>query len=607
MIDLAAATGVDEPRLMLSPERDRFSIERPPASPFVGGQIIGVGQESEGRSERLADVDQVLEVDAYLEEQLARLRRMVDRYPSKARPRANLGVALLNAGWLDEAATELAAAATIDPRDYSATASLGHVRVQQNRLDEAEALYRRLRVAHPHDANPVIALADIEVRRERLDDSVHLWREAIALQPNSSDVYANLGVVLCMLGRYSEAIAALKQGLHVDVRGANTYHTLGVAYALEGQLKRAVRCFRTALNLVPLMADATESLSTVLLANGQVTEAIDVLESYVAKVSGDFEALEQLGRAYTLLANYRSARLQLIRALNALSESGDADLIQLHRARLLNNLGACSLRLSAFDEAGRHFLASMTSDPTASVPFQNLARLQLEQGRAGEAAKTLRACADRFPADEEARLLLAYALNLEGKSDQAIAEMRDLVETTGASPQAWAVLGALLTDGARRPTEAVSVLESARLRWPNDPILINNLAYAHLMNEEPRAARVILGPILDSEATREPHEEVVLRATSGLLHIWEGDLESGTRRYQRAAEVARQHGYLDLSAAARQKMHLELARAHLRSGDKIQAFQAAKDGLNVPSGQYRRDLRSLVESLRAEMRESRSG
>lgn len=608
MIDLATTTGANAPAFIPNPGGYPFWVERPMVNPFVEAGTIGFtagGRELADPAESwLGEREGHPGTDVLLDDIVAWSRQDAERYPSSARVRANLGLALLNRGMLEEAAAEFATALELDPWHYVATANLARTRVSQGRLTDAQELYRRLREDYPSDPSPVMGLAGVAEREEDLEEAVRLWGQAIELRPSSAVARSNLGAVLLRLGRHREAIASLKQAARVETRRATIYHALGVAYALVGEQARAVRSFRTALALNPRMPETVQSLATVLLGQERAREAVEVLEGYVGQVSGDFEAHEQLAWAYARLGNYQAARLQWFRALGALRRS-DNDM-PLNRARLINNLGVCLLRLGALDEAHRRFQDSIALSPESSVPYQNLARLYLEAERPQDAAKTLRACAARFSEDEETRLMLAYAMQQGGQASEALAEIEGWVASSLATVRAWAVLGYLLTDVVRQPAAAVRVLEEARRRWPEDVGLANNLAYAHLMNETPESARTVLESLPKEAERQDPTLAIVLQATWGLLRLWEGDFEGAEQGYRKAAETAEHQGLKHLARMVRQKMHLELARAHRRAGNAEAARRTALKGLPLPGERhYRQDLRFLAEELRAEERQTR--
>lgn len=609
MIDLATTTGANTPVLLPDPAGYSFWVERPTAGPFVEGTTIGftaVGQElEEGPKSWIKDDKEISRSDALLDEIVTRSRQDVERYPSSARTRANLGLALLNRGKLEDAATEFTTALQLDPRHYVAAANLARTRVIQGRLTEGQKLYNLLRDDHPIDPGPIMGLAAIAEREGDLEEAVRLWQQAIQLRPNSAAAHSNLATTFLRLGCHREAIASLKLAVRIEARRATIHHALGVAYALAGQQSKAVRSLRMALALNPRMADGVQSLAAVLLSQGRALEAVEALEVYVADATGDFEAHEQLASAYAELNNYQAARRQWFRALEALGRSGHD--MRLDQARLINNLGVCFLQLGALDEAHKRFQESIRLSPDDPAPYQNLARLYFKKASYfQDAATVLRTCAKRFPDDEETRLMLAYALQMGSEGREAVVEMEDWVALGNATARAWTALGFLLTDVVHQPARAVHVLEEARRKWSEDGMLANNLAYAYLMNEDPESARAVLESLPKDADWQTSATAVVLRATWGLLRLWEGDFKAAELGYRKATEEAERQGLGELARTAQQKMHLELARAYQRAGNADAARQIARKGLTLPGERhYRRELSSILEKLRAAASQTR--
>lgn len=100
---------------------------------------------------------------------------------------------------------------------------------------------------------------------------------------------------------------------------------------------------------------------------------------------------------------------------------------QLHTRHPANREGTLRLaiilaRLES-NRRARELLAALTEPPaadwTADLAFQELARMQLAAGRPAEAEKTLKAAVARFPADEKLSLLLASALDRQGRQGEA--------------------------------------------------------------------------------------------------------------------------------------------------------------------------------------------
>ena len=91
---------------------------------------------------------------------------------------------------------------------------------------------------------------------------------------------------------------------------------------------------------------------------------------------------------------------------------------------------------------------------------------------------------------------------------------------------------------------AIAVLRKGFDKWGDNPIIINNLAYAHLLRGETVPARLLL-ELIPKSASRRPY----IAATEGLLLLSEGKIDDGDRSYRRAEGIASQSGNQDLALA----------------------------------------------------------
>jgi hypothetical protein len=105
MIDLATTVGVDQPTFL--PEGSSFHLERHADLPFVDSSTVTVTERgglaelpAESPYGRFADHNSAF---AILDKIVDELRRTAERFPWSARARADLGLALLNRGKLEEA------------------------------------------------------------------------------------------------------------------------------------------------------------------------------------------------------------------------------------------------------------------------------------------------------------------------------------------------------------------------------------------------------------------------------------------------------------------------------------------------------------------------
>ncbi len=561
---------------------------------FLGG--IGLRAERGGPTVRHA-ASSIDDAERHFAERvIAGLRQVALRYPQSALARNNLGVALLNAGEMAGAEREFAAALRLDPTLVVPALGLARIAIAAGALDAALTALLALRQSHSANPWPTMHLADVAFLRGHYDEAVELWRNALELAPELAVAQYNIGITLLHAAPEHERRAAIrhfKAAASGDARNALYRYGLGVAYAVAGQRPQAARAFSLALALDPDMLEAVRGLATVMLEEGQGTRALALLKDRID--AADYVGLELRAWAYSLQGNHRATRAWLFRAIEAFRRSGIDEPVRY--SRLLNNLGACEWRLDSEEEAATHFRRALLLDPATNPDaYRNLARLLLHMRRFAEARAPLDALLARFPDDPEGRLLWATWLQEHGRTDEALAVLRATIASGEAGELTYVVAGYLLNDIAYDPPGARAVLLEGQRRFPRNPLIANNLAYAYLSEGKVAEGRALLRDITMPAGGAA---EVVLRATRGLLALWEGDLRAGRTGYRQAARAAEAQGNRPLARNVRQKAHLELARALKRAGDATAALGEVRAGLAIEgvSPAYRQDLEALYEAL----------
>jgi tetratricopeptide (TPR) repeat protein len=406
-------------------------------------------------------------------------------------------------------------------------------------------------------------------------------------------------MVLLKLGRNREAIATLRAAAHLEVRTPALYEALGVAYCVDGNFRRAAVAFKTTLSLTPWAPNAIHGLAQSLFELKQTDEAMALLVGYLEKKPQDNKAKELLAKTYAARGQYRSAIAQLIQVWGDITET-DSSLLR--RVNVANNIGAYYLDNGEKQQAEQWFVKAITIGPnTSSIPYNNLARIYLRNREIPRAFEILRRAQSRCGDDPDTRSVLASCFERVGSYDDAIAQVKPIVESGRATADIYAQLGALLTEGKGEYESALQVLKEASRRFSDHAIVANNLAYLYLLIGDAHSAR----PILETSMQRledewmHPGSKVCLTATYGLLKIVEGDFSEGMRLYRRAEKLCSQLGLKEMANIAVQKMHLELARAYVRNHDYQHAREHVREGLAIRDGKiaYEQHLQALKKRL----------
>jgi Flp pilus assembly protein TadD len=578
--------------------RIEFQIEPLGHNPLVPTAPMLFKQE--GRDlvvEWLPESDQgrTLPPDEILDQVIERSRKDVQRYPRSSRARTNLGLALLSAGRTDEATGLFQEALQLGSDNYVAASSLGKALVKRGRYDEAEQLYRTLAQNFPEAITPLMSLAHLAIRRDDPTAAERIIRGVIRTGTKSPVPHYQLATLLIRLGKATEAVKELRTALKSDVRSPSLYQALGVAYALAGDNAKSSRAFKSALNLAPSLGDAVRGLANTLLNVGNADATIEVLAAYLEENSQDAQARVSLGRAYTQKGRHGLARSQFTQALQLVE--GNKRLSSL-RYQLANDIGVSFYYERDLKQAERWFRQSIAFEPRGeSLPYKNLAWILVEFEKYQEAQDVLSRCKALFGEEKEVSVLLASMYGELGQYDKAISELTPLLTRDDCDAGVFASLGAYLADGRHDFLGSRDVLRQGLEKFPNDKLIVNNLAYSCLMMDKLDEARELL-----KNHCPNPGSDVLLNATWGLLYLKEGNKKEARALYGEAARLASLAGNRRLAETVKQKMHLEFANDLFRSGDMLGALKEINSGLRSGKGRlaYANDL--LLTKLNIEQR-----
>lgn len=570
MIDvLDVAVGAD-PRFIAEPTTGTVALPDSPGRP-----------PEEGASSQLADA--VCE----------RTLRTVARFQDSPRGWTNHGLACLAAGRLDEAWAALGHALELDPEQL--LASVGQLRILTARSNFEAARQAADGLLTEQGSTPVLLAACAELA-ERMEDNARaaaLWQRLTQVRADAPLPHFHLALALRATGELRGAVRELKAALRLVPQAAVFYHALGVLYSELGAEGQALQAFRAALALQPDSPAALHGVIGILIRRQELDQAQAQLEERLRVDRADALVHELLAEVSFHRRAFSQARTRLLEGLGL-----GRDLTPGVRSRMHNNLGVCYWHLGDRITAGRMFTRAIEDGSDTSLPYQNLARCEIYAGRLAEARAVLDECRNRFPHSEDSRLVFAQLLYGNGHRDLAIEDLDRLVHAPDAPARAFACLGVFLEEGAQRHADAMDVLLRGLELFPANPLLINNLAYVYLMGGEVHAARGMLES-LPSHGVADAETSVVLPATWGLLHLWEGNLRAGVQGYRRAQHRARETNYWEWVSIIEQKMRLELARTHLRGGDRHSAQIEVTRGLATSAeGAYRNDLVALEKVLK---------
>ena len=201
-----------------------------------------------------------------------------------------LGLVCLASHQLNQAAAFVQGALKVLPRYAEAHCSLGRVYEAQKKLDEAIASYRQAVALKPDYLEAICHLATAHEARGNLDEVIAAYQRALVIKPDFAGVHGNLGNAHLAQGKPDLAIAAYRRALAIDPNLAEFQNSLGIALKTLGRSTEAVIAYRRALALKPNYVEAHSNLGSVLHGQGMFAEALASYERAEAIDPGYAEA-----------------------------------------------------------------------------------------------------------------------------------------------------------------------------------------------------------------------------------------------------------------------------------------------------------------------------
>ena len=285
--------------------------------------------------------------------------------------------------------------------------------------------------------------------------------------------------LLAVLDRdYDEAEHMLAAAVRMDSDGVEPYLALARLFRLRGEIGRAIRIHQNLLlRLDPGSAHgrvALADLAADFQAGGFLRRAIASYEDLLGHDPKHEGALRALVHLHAEARDFERA-IELARRL-ARAEGGAAGPAE---ARLRVDMAEVAVAEGRSDEARKAVKQALRKDKTCAPAWRLLGSLEAERQRSkaalaawekvprldrrsgpsvypqleatyaalerpAEFEKYLRGLLDERPDDPEARLALARHQAARGNAEEAIAELRRILERNGEHGEARATLGRLL-------------------------------------------------------------------------------------------------------------------------------------------------------------------
>jgi tetratricopeptide (TPR) repeat protein len=375
----------------------------------------------------------------------------------------------VQSGRLRDAVNEAEESLKQNPNDLGAHRILARIYTrmigdgQQNRIDEsmvrkAIEQYQDITVKAPDDTESWLMLGRLNKVLQNSTEAVKDYKKALAIDPENDEAMTGLALVYADLGDSKEAAELLRKASAKDPN-PRSLAQLASAYEQMKDYALAAETLRRAADLQPGNTDLKKALAQDLFLGEQLDESLKIYSELVGEDPKDDGSYLRMSQIYRQKRDFAKAREAGNKAkeidpanieyqyndVNLLDAEGKtADAIKLlksmldstatkaekgSRATLLERLGFLYRTNEQYPQAVQAFREIVDLDPDAGGPAE--AQIILTYGQAKDYAKAEsegETAQKKYPADRQVRAARSSILSDEGKTDQAIAEAKKLLD-----------------------------------------------------------------------------------------------------------------------------------------------------------------------------------
>jgi tetratricopeptide (TPR) repeat protein len=342
-------------------------------------------------------------------------------------------------------------------------------------------------------------------------------------------------------------IGNLRQHVYHFPDDAFSWADLALGFVTIGKKDSAQRAMTVALQLAPFDRHILRSAARMYLHLGDPERAHDLLKNNIATKLDPWLVAGEIA-----LSSAADRKPSLLKVGNAMLENGDFQ--PLHVSELASAIGTVHLRDG--NRKARKLFGRSLLDPTGN----SLAQAEWANPHLGGEIVSRRQI-EHVPDSGEARALHAY---WEGDFDRMLAACEHWMTEEPFSSRPY-IVGSM----------AAITNDNMKLGWkfarnglgvePDSTVLQNHLAYVLIANNEYEAAAQILRQTMLKHTDDYPAG--FLLATTGMLALRQGDIETGILRYQSAMSLFKRQGNQAAEASAAAFLALEVTRTGSEKSD----------------------------------------
>ncbi|QJD99873.1 PEP-CTERM system TPR-repeat protein PrsT [Massilia forsythiae] len=524
--------------------------------------------------------------------------------PKAAAVRTSLGLSKLAQGDQARGLSELELATALDPKSTQAAVALVQTEMQLKHFDKALAAVQSLEKQQPDNPQVQNLKGGVYMIKGDPANARAAFEKAVALQPTFLPAVTNLARLDLQDKKPDAAKGRFEKVLEKDKNNADAMGALGELALVQKHTDEATSWFEKASNANPDAVAPALKLGAHYLRTNQPQKALTLARKFQTANPTNPELLDMLGQAQVATKDTNGALETYSKLVNAAPKSPQAQLRLAGVHLMMKNDSAASADLKRAVELQPNFIPARLvqvdmamragrSDEALDIARQ-LQKLDPKSAAGyvieGDVMMSQNKPAQALPSYEKG-LAISNAPELFVKTMQALGASGKTKEVRSRAQQ-WLVqhpddvrIALMLAEtnlAAKEYKPAIAVLEDTLKRVPNNPLVLNNLAWAYQQEKDPRALATA------EQAYKLAGDNPGVMDTLGWMLVEQGNAGRGLPLLQKASGLA--------PNAVEIRYHLAVALS--KNGDKQGARKELDKVLaqNTPFPQID-EARALLKTL----------
>ena len=424
---------------------------------------------------------------------VVQFRNAVALDPRYEKAHARLAESYLRLGNSEAAYREFLEAVTLDSEDADAQLGLARLLIARGQFDQAQSAAQTVLHSDPKDARAHAILGEKHLLTHDVADSIREFQQAVSLAPHHVEHYMALAAAYMSAGQTAEAEAVDRQAVENNPRSVDARIGMGQFYFAQGRPAEAEVEMRRAVALDPNAVLPRVLWARILVREGKLADAEKLYQGIKTIAPNDPQAYQALGLFYVSTGQKEKAAAEF----QSLMAS------RLKDASVKVNLVETLIDLNRIQEAAGVEKQVLRDDPSNPRALLAKGRILIAQGRPQDAIPPLEQVLQANAQSAQAYYFLGVAQKALRMSDLARASFNRALNVSPGMPEAQAQL-ASLNAAAGQNDDALNLAASALKERPGMPLAQIASARALLSKGQPQQAEAVLQELLSRDPASLP-------------------------------------------------------------------------------------------------------